>query len=262
MPRPWPTEAEALAMPVDELALHVLWRLVFTPQQSSPLTSPVNFIARTPPTPSATPGGPVAGGVGGQVLDGSVDLKGPYARAVFESWESLLASGLLARDHEQSGPWYFVTRRGEELARNPNGPARLAAERRIGVALHQRLERRIRRQFLIGEYELAAFAALREVEIRVRELAGAGNAPGDLGVKLVQREFGDGGSLADPGAEAGERQATMALFWGALGVFKNPSSHREVEFDDPTEASEVVLLADLLLRILDRVAARSEAQDD
>ena len=51
MPRPWPTEAEALAIPVGELALHVLWRLVSTPQGSSPLTSPVNFIARTPPTP-------------------------------------------------------------------------------------------------------------------------------------------------------------------------------------------------------------------
>jgi len=97
---------------------------------------------------------------------------------------------------------------------------------------------------------------MREVEIRVRELSGAGTAPGDLGVKLVQREFGEGGALADPRAEGGERQATMALFWGALGVFKNPSSHREVEFDDPTEAAEVVMLADLLLRVLERVAAR------
>lgn len=137
--------------------------------------------------------------------------------------------GLLVRDREQSGPWHFVTRRGEELARNPRGSARLAAERRIGVALHERLERRIRRQFLIGECEPAAFAAMREVEIRARELAGAGNAPGDLGVKLVPREFGEGGSLADRQAEAGERQAAMALFWRAVGVFKNPSSHREVE---------------------------------
>ena len=45
----------------------------------------------------------------------------------------------------------------------------------------------------------------------------------------------------------------MALHWGAIGVFKNPSSHREVAFDDPTITSEIMLLADLLLRMLDRI---------
>jgi len=54
----------------------------------------------------------------------------------------------------------------------------------------------------------------------------------------------------------GEREATMALFWGALGVFKNPWSHPQVEYDDPTLAAEVVLLADLLLRMLDRTGKR------
>ncbi len=48
----------------------------------------------------------------------------------------------------------------------------------------------------------------------------------------------------------------MALFWGAIGVFKNPSSHRQVEYDDPTLASDVVLLADLLHRMLDQVEDR------
>lgn len=253
MPRPWPTEEAALAMPVDELALHVLWRLVFTPSHGTPLGSPTNFLAVTQPTAPSS----ASNFGGGQVIGRRIDLKGPYPRAIFEAWQSLTANGLLAQDHEQhNGSWYFVTRRGDELARDPEGLVRLAAERRIGVALHPRLARRIRRQFLIGEYELAAFAAMREVEIRVRELSGAGNASGDLGVKLVKRVFGDDGVLTDPNAESGERQATMALFWGALGAFKNPTSHREVEFDDPTEASEVVLFADLLLRVLDRVAAR------
>lgn len=40
-----------------------------------------------------------------------------------------------------------------------------------------------------------------------------------------------------------------------IGLFKNPTSHRNVDFEDPTEVSEMVLLADLLLRILDRVEA-------
>ena len=48
----------------------------------------------------------------------------------------------------------------------------------------------------------------------------------------------------------------MELFAGSIGTFKNPPSHRQVNYGDPTEASEVVLLADLLMRLLDRVAAR------
>lgn len=48
----------------------------------------------------------------------------------------------------------------------------------------------------------------------------------------------------------------MTLFRGAIGVSKNPVSHRQVDYADPTLASEVVLLADLLLRMLD---GRAEA---
>jgi hypothetical protein len=50
----------------------------------------------------------------------------------------------------------------------------------------------------------------------------------------------------------------MALFWGAIGLFKNPSSHRQVDFEDATLASEIVLFADLLHRMLDRVEALSQ----
>jgi hypothetical protein len=51
----------------------------------------------------------------------------------------------------------------------------------------------------------------------------------------------------------------MALFRGAIGTFKNPSSRRAVNYDDPVLAAEVVLLADLLMRLLDRVGARRAA---
>ncbi len=134
----------------------------------------------------------------------------------------------------------------------------MAAAERLSVDLHPRIAARVRSQYLLGEYEAAAFLTLREVEIRVRDLAGASND--DLGVALMKEAFKEGGPLADPALEAGEQQATMALFWGAIGVFKNPSSHRQVDFEDPTLASEIILFADLLHRMLDRLESVSREQ--
>jgi uncharacterized protein (TIGR02391 family) len=64
------------------------------------------------------------------------------------------------------------------------------------------------------------------------------------------------GVLTDLQADPGEQVAMMELFKGAIGLFKNPTSHRPVDYDDPTLASEVILFADLLLRLLDRVEER------
>jgi uncharacterized protein (TIGR02391 family) len=171
-------------------------------------------------------------------------------RAAQEAWDWLVASGCLSRDPKRGADWAFVTRRGQELLTDEGGLAKIRAERRVDVDLHPRLEGRVRPQFLLGEFELAAFAAMREVEIRVRKLSGASET--DIGVALMQRAFRAEGPLADTSAPKAERDAKMFLFSGAIGLFKNPSSHREVDFNDPTIASEVVLLADLLLRLLDR----------
>jgi len=51
----------------------------------------------------------------------------------------------------------------KDLVRGPGGPARFRAERRIDVELHPRIEAQVRAQFLLGQHEQAASAALREV---------------------------------------------------------------------------------------------------
>lgn len=177
--------------------------------------------------------------------------------ALSEGWGWLIARGLVVRDPSQhSSDAYKTSRLGRDTLKY--GVARLAAGERLGVALHPRLAQRIQQQFLLGEFELAVFAAMKEVEVRVRDLAGASGSL--LGVKLMQNAFSaEKGTLTDPEADPGERVAMMELFKGAIGLFKNPTSHRPVDFDDPTLASEVILFADLLLRLLDQVEERQSA---
>lgn len=170
-----------------------------------------------------------------------------------EALNWLVSKNLVARGRPgQSNPdSIFITRLGNKVLEA--GLETIRAAERLDVVLHYRLEH-VKSQFLLGEYELAAFAAMREVEIRVRELSGADSSL--LGVKLMRKSFGDGGKLADSELDPGEGIGIMELFAGAIGTFKNPPSHRQVDYADPTEASEVVLLADLLMRLLDRVEVR------
>jgi uncharacterized protein (TIGR02391 family) len=153
---------------------------------------------------------------------------------------------------EMSETNLFVTRQGRQtLDRGLNATR---AEERLNLELHPRIARSVRSQFLLGEYELATIASFREVEIYVREL---GNySADDHGVDMLRRAFGPNGPLTDPGVPRGEQDAVRELFTGAYGAFRNPASHRIVDTSDVTMASEVVLLADLLLRTLDRVRER------
>lgn len=177
---------------------------------------------------------------------------------IAEAWAWLEANVLVGRHPTQDSPnARKITDSGREAL--IHGVGRLRAGRRLGVDMHPRLAITVRRQFLMGEFELAAFAAMREVEIRVRELGDYGNDM--IGVPLMTAAFNPKGPgpLVDVKAEAGEQEALMALFRGAIGTFKNPSSHRAVDYDDPVLAAEIVLFADLLLRLLDGVAStRSE----
>jgi uncharacterized protein (TIGR02391 family) len=72
-------------------------------------------------------------------------------------------------------------------------------------------------------------------------------------VKLMTDAFKEEGPLRDHQMDKGEAEALLALFRGAIGTFKNPTSHRPVEYGDATLASEIVLLEDLLMRLLDQM---------
>ena len=95
---------------------------------------------------------------------------------------------------------------------------------------------------------------MKVVEVRVRDLGGFGEDV--IGVDLMNRAFGPSGPLTDASAVKGEQEGARMLFAGAYAALRNPSGHRDVDFDDITEAAEAVTLASMLMRMLDRVATR------
>lgn len=175
--------------------------------------------------------------------------------ALTEAWTWLLNRGLVVRDVNQSGEAIIVSRQGHEALER--GLPWLRAVQRLDVQMVPVLEAKARPQFLRGDFEAAAFMAMKEVEVRVREMGGL---PASLvGVPLMRQAFRlpndntEAGPLYRDESDQGESVAIAALFAGAVGLFKNPPSHRRADYTDPTEAAEVVLLADLLMRLLDKL---------
>jgi uncharacterized protein (TIGR02391 family) len=185
-------------------------------------------------------------------------------RVLAEAWDWLQAEGFIAHAVlvNQTSDAVFVTRRGRAMLEEDDPLGVIRAQRRLGLELHAALRSRLRPLVRAGAFEQAAFDALREVEVRVRELAGDPrdkNGQPYRAVALMNHVFGGEGVLTDPGADAGEQQGIRSLFAGAFGAVRNPLGHQNVEWEDPTEAAEMVLLADLLMRQLDRVARRTAA---
>ncbi|MDT0568625.1 TIGR02391 family protein [Streptomyces sp. DSM 3412] len=221
------TAQAALELPVDELALHVLEDMV-----QSNMWNSYNYSLQ---------------------YNSDASYSGQGAKAIAEAVQWLSAQGMLASEPGNSSAHaIFVTRRGHEAIKQ--GISTVRSVNRLQGDLHPLIEAKARRQFLLGEYENAIFVSMKAIEVRVRQLAGFGDEV--IGSDLMIKAFKPGGPLADPATPSGEVDGTMMLFRGAYAVLRNPSGHREVSFDDVTEAAEAVMTASLLMRMLDKIERR------
>lgn len=173
------------------------------------------------------------------------------ANHLMEGWVWLEREGFIApKPNDQFGNQFFVTRKGEEVLREEDFEAYKMASL-FPRYLDPILIRAVKPLFMRGDYDTAVFRAFKEVEVRVRKKAGYGNE--EFGRDLMTHAFGTTGPLTDKAASPGEQSAMREFFAGAISQCKNPSSHREVKFDDPTEVIDLICVANQLLRIVGRL---------
>jgi len=171
------------------------------------------------------------------------------SNALMEAWMWLEKEVLIARKPGGVGNFYFVTRRGSRLRTRSDLTAYRNANLLPRTLLHPVLAEKIWSSFLRGEYDTAVFQSFREVEIAVRR-AGRYDST-DLGVDLMTKAFkAENGPLADRTQPVSEQEALMHLFRGAIGYYKNPTSHRTTSINS-VEAVEIITFASHLLKIVD-----------
>lgn len=180
------------------------------------------------------------------------------AEVLMAGWMWLERECLIApTPGDTSGNCFFVTRRGLKLNESGDLTSYQNASLLSQDKLDPVLARKVSPLFIRGDYDTAVFQAFKEVEVRTRETAGLGN---DLyGRDLMKAAFHpDTGILIDLDQERPERKALFLLFNGAIGLFKNPHSHRNVELDNPLEASELIGFANYLMRVIEDRKVKNE----
>lgn len=172
--------------------------------------------------------------------------------ALSEAWAWLEAQGLLVPAPETNGQngWRVLSRRARAMESEREFADYRVTRLLPKENLHPRIADVVWGAFVRGEFDSAAFHAMKAVEVAVRAASDLGH--GKIGTDLMQEAFApERGPLTDTDSEKGEQVARMRLFAGAIGSYKNPHSHRDVNLDDPQEALEIIYFANHLLRIVD-----------
>jgi uncharacterized protein (TIGR02391 family) len=182
-----------------------------------------------------------------------------YRDRVYESlaaaWVWLEREGMLLPVPGQQDPdWVFISERGRALTKKENFDAYRYSSIFPRKALHPAIASSTFALFIRGHYDTVVFEAFRAVEVAVRQATGLTQEL--VGSPLMRKAFDvNNGALTDTSLVQSEKQAMSDLFAGAMGLFKNPTSHRSEAISKPEDAVDLVMFANYLLRLVDQRAA-------
>lgn len=175
----------------------------------------------------------------------SEDIKRTY-----EAIQELKNSGVIVKDPTQSEEVFQVlTEKGRQIVEKQIDPDIHGLQLEQVITNPTLLEKCLD-SFKDDRYEDAIFSAYKLVEEEVRNKAGLG--PSDIGEVLMTRALHPAtGNLIIPSCKVpNEQEGVYNLFKGAIALFKNPSSHRTVNYSDRLDVIKTIAFAELLLRII------------
>ena len=190
-------------------------------------------------------------------LSTSSDIKG-YAREHLGDFQKRLMEAFIwleremfiAPEPDKQGEWRFITKRGEKMLQNEDFAAYSQNSLLPSENLHPILVRKVKPLFLRGDYDTAIFQAFKAIEVQVRK--SGEYTKGDIGVLLMRKAFHpQTGKLTNTHSVTSEKQAMSDIFAGAIGLFKNPTSHRYLDGISPEEAADYIKVANCLLKMID-----------
>lgn len=172
-------------------------------------------------------------------------------QALLEAFGWLEQHGLIGYDPSVSTtttPWRAVTRAGRLVQQNQSleiFKRRQLLQRNL---MHPTIYDLVSNDFLKGDYDAAVHKAFVVIEHEVRDLTKFDASV--VGTDLMRKAFDStNGPLSNQNDPKPEREALAHLYAGAIGLGKNPHSHRRVGRGDALEAIQLIAFASFLLQL-------------
>lgn len=189
-------------------------------------------------------------------------LRSRAERRLTEAWQGLEKDGLIAetRVFGTFESW-FVTDKGQnakQLGKLTYGNDDFLPD----ALLVDCIREKAKPLYLAGRYDDACVAALRQLEVTIRELSHLDE--GFVGTALMREAFKPNvGPLTDLEATPAEQNAARDLFVGAIGFYRNPFAHRNMGITNPAQAASIILLANELTAVarIHAMSRNSQAAD-